>query len=194
MNEVIYHFTSKYHLPLILKDGFLHLTESQLKPPTPTEGQQLKQGDYSSLDKKAEELYKPVVWLTDNSQPSNMGLDGSVFNKKEIRLTLKARGHYEKWDIWGRKNRIDVKWAEALQLGKDSDSWYISEKVIPLTGDEIIRIENIVTGEVLIDVEAGQRIYNCAVERLRGLVPIPLYDEFLSKSGLKRGDTVDFKL
>ena len=194
MNEVIYHFTSKYHLPMLLKDGFLKLTESQLKPPTQAEGRQINQGDYSSLDKKAEDLYKPVVWLTNNSEPLNMGLDGSVFNKKEIRFTLKAREHYEKWDAWGRKNRIDKKWAEALQRGKDSDSWYISEKVIPLTGDEVILIENIVTGEVLIDADAGQRSYNCAVERLRGLVPIPVYDEFLSESGLKRGDIVEFKI
>ena len=194
MNEVLYHFTSKFHLPLILKDGYLHLTESQLRPPTPKESKQLNQDDYSSLDKKAEDLYKPVVWLTNSSQPLDMGLDGSVFNKKEIRLTLIAREHYEKWDIWSRKNRIDVKWGEAIQRGKDSESWYISEKIIPLTSDEIIRIENIVTGEVLIDVDAGQRSYNCAVERLRGLVPIPAYDDFLSKSGLKRGDTVEFKL
>jgi len=194
MNEVIYHFTSKYHLPLILKDGFLKLTESQLRPPTAEESRQIKQGDYSSLDKKAGDLYKPVVWLTNNSQPSNMGLDGSVFDKKEIRFTLKAREHYEKWDIWGKKNRIDIKWAEALQRGKDSDSWYISEKVISLTGDEVIRIENIVTGEVFIDVEAGRRLYNCAVERARGIVPIPVYDDFLSKGGLKRGDTVEFRI
>ena len=123
-----------------------------------------------------------------------MGLDGSVFNKKEIRLTLKAREHYEKWDVWSKKNRIDKKWADALQRGKDSDSWYISEKVIPLTSDEIIRIENIVTGEVLINAVAGQRTYNCGVERLRGLVPIPVYDEFLSESGLKRGDIVEFNI
>ena len=194
MNEVLYHFTSKFQLPLILKDGFLKLTESQLKPPTRAEVQQLQQGDYSSLDKKAEDLYKPVVWLTNNSQPLNMGLDGSVFNKKEIRVTLKTREHYEKWDIWSKKNRIDAKWAEALQRGKDSDSWYISEKVIPITSDEVIRIENIITGETLIDVEVGQRTYSCAVERARGIVPIPVYDDFLSKSGLKRGDTVEFKL
>ena len=155
MNKVIYHYTSKFQLPLILKDGYLKLTNSNLKPPAPKESQQIQRGDYSSLDKNAEDLYKPVVWLTDNSSPLNMGLDGSVFNKKEIKFTFKMREHYEKWDIWSRKNQIDKKWAESLQRGKDSDSWYISESIIPITGDEIIQIENTITGEMLIDIEAG---------------------------------------
>jgi len=179
---------------MILKDGFLKLTESQLKPPTQEEIRQMEQGDYSSLDKNAEDLYKPVVWLTDNGSPLNMGLDGSAFDKKEIRLTLKMREHYEIWDAWGKKNRIDLKWSEGLIRGKDYKSWYISERIIPMTGDEVICIENIITGEVFIDVDAGKRLYQCAVERLRGLLPIPVYDEVLSKSGLKRGDVVEFTI
>lgn len=31
--RVLYHFTSRYHLPLILHDGFLNLTESNLREP-----------------------------------------------------------------------------------------------------------------------------------------------------------------
>ena len=194
MNDVLYHYTSKYQLPLILKDGFLKLTESQLRPPTQKEIKEMEQGNYSSLEKSVEDLYKPVVWLTSNNSPSNMGLDGSVFNKKEIKLTLKMREHYEKWDIWSSKNQIDKKWSEALQNGKDSDSWYISESIIPITGDEIIRIENTISGEILIDVEAGIRTYKCAVERARGILPIPVYDDFLGKSGLKKGDIVEITL
>ena len=192
MNNVLYHFTSKYQLPLILKDGFLKLTESQLKPPTQKEIKEMEQGNYSSLDKGAEDLYKPVVWLTDNGSPLNMGLDGSVFNKKEIKITLKMREHYIKWYIWSSKNRADKKWLENLQRNKEHDSWYVSEKTIPITGDEIIRIENTVTGETLIDV--GIRTYKCAVEPARGIVPVPDYYEFIGKSGLKRGDIVEVTL
>jgi hypothetical protein len=123
-----------------------------------------------------------------------MGLDGSVFNKKEIKLTLKAREHYEKWEIWSKNNHINEKWAEALQRGKDSDSWYISESIIPITSDEIIRIENTISGEILIDIESGKRTYKCVVERARGIVPIPVYDEFIGKSGLKKGDIVEIAL
>ena len=194
MNNVLYHYTSRFQLPLILKDGYLKLTESNLKEPAPKESQQIKQGNYSSLDKDAKDLYKPVVWLTNNSQPLNMGLDGSVFNKKEIKFTLKAREHYEKWEKWSKKNSINEKWAEALQRGKDSDSWYISESIIPITSDEIIRIENTITGEIFIDIEAGKKTYNCVVERARGIVPIPVYDEFIGKSGLKKGDIVEITL
>ena len=194
MIAVLYHYTSKFQLPLILKDGYLKLTESNLRKPPLKESQQLLHGNYSSLDKQTEDLYKPVVWLTNNSQPLNMGLDGSVFNKKEIRFTLKAREHYEKWDIWSKKNRINEKWSETLQHGKDSDSWYISERVIPITSDEIIRIENIVSGEILIDIETGIKTYKCVVERARGIVPIPVYDEFIGKNGLKKGDIVEITL
>ena len=194
MNNVLYHYTSKFQLPLILKDGYLKLSESHLKPLTPKENQQIEQGNYSSLNKDAEELYKPVVWLTNDSQPLNMGLDGSVFNKKEIKLTLKMREHYDKWDIWSNKNRADKKWVEVLQRGKNFDSWYISETVIPITSDEIIRIENTVTGEVFIDINAGIKTYNCVVESIRGLLPIPVYQDFLAKSGLKKGDIVEFAL
>jgi len=194
MNNVLYHYTSKFQLPLILKDGYLKLSESHLKPLTPKENQQIEQGNYSSLNKDAEELYKPVVWLTNDGSPSNMGLDGSVFNKKEIRITLKMREHYIKWDIWSKNNKADKKWSEALQRGKNSDSWYISEAVIPMTGDEIIRIENTISGEILIDIEAGKRTYKCAVERARGILPIPVYEDFIGKSGLKKGDIVEIAL
>ena len=194
MIDVIYHFTSKHHLPMILKDGFLKLTESQLRQPTQEEIQKIKQGVVSSLDKDAGELYKPVVWLTNNGSPSNMGLDGSAFDKKEIRLTLIMREHYQLWTAWSKKNRANEKWSEGLKHGKDSDSWYISERIIPLTGDEVIRIENIVTGEVFIDVETGKGSYQCAVEPARGKFPVNEYYEYIGKSGLKRGDIVNFEI
>jgi hypothetical protein len=190
----IYHFTSRFQLPLILKDGYLKLTSSNLREPPKEEIRQLQQGDFSSLEKNADELYKPVVWLTNNRQPLNMGLDGSVFNKKEIRITLRPREHYKQWMLWSRENRIEARWAKPLEANKDADSWYISERIIPLTGDEIIRIENIITDEVFIDAKTDKRTYNCIVERARGVLPIPVYDEFIGKSGLKKGDIVEFRL
>ena len=179
----LYHYTSRFHLPMILKAGYLKLTESNLREPPPEEREQLRQGNYSSLDKSVEELYKPVVWLTNSIEPIKMGLDGGVFNKGEIRFTLKAREQYEKWKTWSRENRIKEKWAEIMERNYNSESWYISESVIPITSDEIIRVENTVTGEILIDAEAGKKTYKCTVERARGLVPIPVYDDFLAGAG-----------
>ena len=187
--EVLYHFTSRHHLPLILKDGYLKLTESNLKQPSQEVIHKLQRGEANVKD-----LYRPVVWLTSSPNPDNMGLTGSSFNKSEIRFTLKKREHYEKWSTWSRENRIKDSWAESLKRGYDSDSWYVSESAVPITGDEIVRIENIVSGEVLIDIASGKRAYRCVVERARGIVPIPVYDDFIGRWGLQKGDTVDISL
>jgi len=152
MNEILYHFTSKYHLPLIMKDGFLMLTESNLKEPVPGK----KIGNV--FDSK--DLYKPVVWLSRTADANNCAVMSASVDKSEILITLRERPHYQNWTIWSKENRIKTSWAKRLTGRYNPNSWYVSESVIPLTSDEVIKIENTKTGEVYIDVDAGKLSYS----------------------------------
>ena len=66
-----YHYTSRYHLPVILYDGYLKLTESNLR--------------------QEEEMYKPVVWLTSAEVLSKM-LD--AHNVKVTSITPSTQSYY----------------------------------------------------------------------------------------------------
>lgn len=179
MSEVLYHYTSKYHLPMIMKDGFLQLTESNLIAPK----------DYQdALPKELSQLYKPVVWLTNSSTPQGNGIEGSSLNKYEIRITVKRREHYENWVLWSKKNRIKSSWFKTLASAGNPYSWYISESMIPLNGEELIRIENTISGEVLIDVENGLRTYSQKVEKPANFSMVA-YKKFL-KDKVELGEVV----
>ena len=112
------------------------------------------------MPKPDDQLYKPVVWLTRSDTPQGNGLEGSNVNKYEIRFTVHKREHYEPWLIWSRKNRITTSWAKLIERGRNPNSCYISEQIIPLNSTELIRIENTITGEILIDLETGIRKYH----------------------------------
>ncbi len=125
-SSFLYHYTSIHHLPGILHLGYLKLTESNLH-----------------LDR---EMYKPVVWLTESASATGHGLEGGVADKHEIRITIKRKPDHQLWLIWSKENRIDRALAQALSKGKDSSSWWISEKPIPCS--EFLSIENTRSGEV----------------------------------------------
>lgn len=126
-SEVLYHFTCALHLPSILKEKQLRVTCSNLSP-----------YDFS---------LKPVVWLTTNKDPDREGNAlYSAVDKTEIRITVKRQKHHKYWPTWSRKNKILDWWAESLEKDCNPDTWWVSEKSIPF-GD-IIKIENLVTGEV----------------------------------------------
>ena len=142
VNEVLYHFTSRFHIPLILKDRFLRVTDSNLK--------------------EDDVMYKQVVWLTRSIDGKGNVPDGATHgfsgpNKEEIRITLKKRNCYEPWVLWSKDNRMSTKRIKLISRGTMPHDWYVSENEISLTVEEVVRIENMTTGEVLIDVEAGIR-------------------------------------
>jgi len=62
-----------------------------------------------------------------------------------------------------------------------------------LTSDEVIRIENIVTNEILIDTEAGKRTCKCTCEK-PSFMSMVLFDEWKRGRDLKMGDVVEFTL
>ena len=149
MNNVLYHYTSRYHLEEILKSNYLKLTESNLLPPDKDEIKAMKCGKWKP--KPEHLLHKPVVWLTRSVDGSMTGLEGSKYNKREIRITLNKRKHYEMWLIWSRQNRIKSSWAKVLERNNNPNEWYISEQIILLNPNELIMIENTLTGEVIVD-------------------------------------------
>lgn len=135
----LYHYTCKQYVDSILEKG-LKLTPSNLVPPI---NMRIVSG---CLISDADRI-KPVVWFSDSESPERNGLDGSFFNKKEIRITVKKTDEYKFWYTWAKHNHIDKQWKKALTDGYNYQSWFIIER--PVTVDEIVKIENIITGEIL---------------------------------------------
>ena len=181
MTDILYHYTSRYHLPKILKQGYLKLTDSNLI--SPKEDGYLIKPDYL--------LYKPVVWLTRSTDGSKSGLEGATFDKREIRITVRKRPHYDRWLLWSRQNKIKSWWAKALEHGKNPKDWYVSEQIILLNADELVKIENTVTGEIIIDVATGCNCYLVEVTKPVKMAT-EMYKRFMADSGLKEGDALRF--
>ncbi len=124
--EQLFHYTSTLHLPMIMESKCLTLTESNLVYEKP--------------------MYKPCVWLTTSEDPKNNGLDGSIVDKTEIKITVKWQKYLKFWVAWSKSNKIDKSWAKELTKGENPSSWWISEQVIPFS--DLAKIENRYTGEV----------------------------------------------
>ena len=185
MSDVLFHYTSKYHLAKILKTGYLKLTESNL----------LKPVSYAdALPKPDSQLHKPVVWLTRTETPVGNGLEGCLFNKYEIRLTFHKRENYIPWLVWSRNNRINKSWAKMLERGNNPNAWYVSEQIVPLNAGELVWIENTVTGETIIDIAAGVKACEIKIEKPDSISSkhIAAIDNFLKDAGLNLNDTVSF--
>lgn len=185
MENYVYHFTSRYHLPVIFDWGYLKLTESNLLHPINLED--------IVLPKPARELYKPVVWLTRDAAPVGLGLLGSIVDKTEIRITLRKRDHYEPWVLWSHKNRINKPWAKKLERGNNPNGWYISEQIIPLDSNEVVKIENTKTGETIIDIDNGVTTGRVEISRPHGMSLLD-YGRILAHFKYKRGGVYELAI
>ena len=126
--KLLFHYTCLYHLPKILDDGYLKLTESNLRIPY-------------------QEMYKPVVWLTTSNIPEGHGLDNCIADKTEIKFTFSFQKHFKYWNNWSKENKMDKNWYKAMTKDCDYETWWVSEKLVFLN-DCCIKIENIKTGEI----------------------------------------------
>lgn len=171
-----YHYTSKYHLPIILHDGYLKLTESNLR-----------------MDL---EMYKPVVWLTNSEVLSaySLGLNGSMVDKQEIKITLSDSPNYKNWTIWSHDNRIKKSVANRLTSGRNPNNWYVCEQPVQLTKETVLKIENVVTGEVLLDVANDKLVCECEVIELPTASGLSIKTVLLGDRPLQVGDKVSFTL
>lgn len=109
---ILYHYTSRYHLPRIEADGQLRTTESNAR-----------------LDR--EHAAPDVVWLTTADWGPQGWQVGSVVDKGEVRLTVRVP-NAERWDRWARRHGVPAEVKAALAAsGGDWRSWYVSERAIP---------------------------------------------------------------
>lgn len=181
MSEVLYHFTSRFHIPLILRDGFLRVTDSNLTD-DPT--------------------YKQVVWLTRSTNGEGNVPNASVAafygfhgpNKEEIRITLNKRNSYAPWVLWSKNNRMKTKLVKLMgRGGTRPHDWYVSEKEIPLNDEEVVRIENMVTGEMLIDIDAGIRTCRIEVANIEGIRE-KVIESYLTDRNLGLDEIIEFSI
>ena len=145
----LFHFTSYLHMMEIIRDGKIKLTNSNLLAPTNLRienGKALSDTDY----------YKPVVWLTSSYVPERLGVSIIVpdefkqteeykqTNKKRIRFEIPATEDLQiyKWSQWATANNIDDKWRKVLTKNMNYNSWYVTEKEIPISAvSHIIDLE-----------------------------------------------------
>jgi uncharacterized protein YdhG (YjbR/CyaY superfamily) len=97
-----------------------------------------------------------VVWLTDSPQSEGHGLlfDPNIpvdLDKTRIRMTVRYKATFKHWDEWSNKKGINPSWKESLISTASAEeahkTWYVSERVVHLI--DVLKIENIVTGEVI---------------------------------------------
>jgi hypothetical protein len=130
---VLYHYTSQLHLPLILRSGFLKLTESNVAMERPHAG-------------------PDVVWLTRDPSPWQawMRMPGRLLpvDKGRIRFLVDVpHGELQSWSTWADQHGVADAWRRAMvDSGGPSDAWYVTERIVPW--QEWLRIEDTNSGQV----------------------------------------------
>jgi hypothetical protein len=167
--ELLYHFTCREHLYNILYREELRTTESNLSIKKENSGPRVvwlmdqHDPDQECIQGGPREM--PASLLIQNMQgcvsqeiAEKAKRDELVTvtwaNKQEFRFTIKPSYpediHY--WPSWSRALGISPGWYNALAEGNNNPStWWVSTR--PIDIDDWIRIENTITGEVLMDVE-----------------------------------------
>jgi len=117
----LYHFTSRFHMPLLLARRAIKTTHNNLHP--------------------VKQIGPEVVWLTNlGSYEMQLWAEGSVVNKAEFRITVELpEGQAHHWPIWSRKHGIDEGWYEALGQCGVPQSWFVVER--PIGINEWVSVE-----------------------------------------------------
>ena len=150
----LYHYTSRYQAEQIMESGYLKLTPSNLIKPVDLKKVRREDGIYDFVSEISDGV-KPVVWLTDSLDASGHGLENlkNPDIKKRIRITVSMKESYKWWVTWAERNRMNKKWFKDFTSGKRYGTWYVSEEPIML--DDVLLIEDMVTGDVLWDKSKG---------------------------------------
>jgi len=119
--KTLYHYTSEFHLPVIIDSGFLKLTES-------------------NASFKIENAAPQVVWLTQESYaktpPKMLGVYKSAF-----RFIIERPDDAQRADKWLKKNGASEFTMDILERsgGAKLSTMYVVPRVIP--SDEWVRLE-----------------------------------------------------
>ncbi len=143
----LYHFTSPIHLEFIREDGFLKLTDSNLKIDRATYRiEPLYRGSEKIGEHAVNKYsnYHPVVWLTANAEAA-ADENGLYSAKTQCRLTIPTQGKnwkFMKWTDFLTKYHADPAQASFLKQSSGSDwkNWYICEEAISLSDVSLIEI------------------------------------------------------
>ena len=120
---ILYHFTSAYHLKMILKSGMIRTTDSCLTPGLPNSAEVVK-------DPK-------VVWLTNDASWSHQNWrQGSLVDKAEVRIAVELpRDNVYKWLRWAKQHGAPERWIKALINNggglAEANHWYVCEDPVP---------------------------------------------------------------
>jgi hypothetical protein len=153
--EHLFHFTSTWHLPKIMESGYLKLVTSNLHDGTWTEQEMYKflqkqntpEGMKEWTAEEIKQYGKGVVWLTNDHSPQGQGLEFSRVDKTEICIVIPKNDQYKKWTEWSRQQEeFDAEFVtNEIENGYNFNSWYISEKEIPLK--DFLKCYNTITGK-----------------------------------------------
>ena len=136
----LYHFTSPIQMEFIREDGYINVTNSNLKIDDATLHVEPMYRNGEIIGKRSVNKYSnyhPVVWLTANADavPDENGHYGA---KIQCRLTIPTKGRrwkFLKWTDFLSKYHADPLIASSLKQGNGADwrNWYICEEPIPVS-------------------------------------------------------------
>lgn len=130
----LYHFTSTAHLPVILREGRLRVTESNLSMLIPHVG-------------------PDVVWFVDTPELGDYdhGLSGSIVDKREVRFTVDVPDtwvrHYLTWAMHSPDADTATLAAMISTAGghEAAEHWYVTFRSV--WRNRWARVENVYTGQ-----------------------------------------------
>ncbi|MDY0256208.1 hypothetical protein [Gudongella oleilytica] len=134
--EVLFHFTSLFHLNRILTSKWITKTESNLTV--------------------SESVRPHVVWMTDVPTLDNHGLlfqdiMPDELNKTFYRIYIRWNNQFKLWDKWSAETGIKPETKRAIietaRAQETYKGWYISERIIPI--NDWVTIEDVRTRKVL---------------------------------------------
>ena len=132
-SRILYHYTNEISLGPIVRSQMIDVTGSNVNN-------------------------IPVVWLTSNPKPDDLGVGvpGGMppeLDKTRYRFTIQWEPHFKKWTQWCKENNVPQEMMDLLAASAGEtdthDSWYVSEE--PVLMKSWLSIDNLVTRKHLWD-------------------------------------------
>ena len=135
--KYLYHHTGFGHLRMIVEDGFLKRTASNLLPvDKATERYEPiydKQGNIcGDRHTSKSDSYKPVVWLTTEERviPFEMGLTSE---KTRVTFVFRFSPRFVPWKDFADANKMNPAWRHTFEQGRKPKTWYVCQSNINIS-------------------------------------------------------------